>query len=884
MRKATIAVPALIAGVKALRNPLVIAYTHVSRKSFILRQKQTMKLRHNLVLRCWVSLLLSYAGNLRLSAQVPAQLKASLDKSCVSCHSGKQAMGGLDLTSLTFQLTDRSNRDRWIRIHDRVDHREMPPKGVPFTAAERAALVKQLGPALHNADLADVATNGRGPMRRLNRDEYEQNLRDLLQLPFLDIRDMLPEDREAFHFNKTSETLDISRVQLTAYLDASEAALRQAMVTTAAPPAITRFRTWGTKLFPGLRSTGGRESMFFFKHNKGVNVSRESPGPMTEEQQSDPELEMGLFRSPGWPYGAFPRGFSAPHAGEYYVRISARAVLQHPGFTVTDARQAVPMTLRSRRPTNHDIAEDVKSVGGILEIQPGVQVYQTVVPLVAGQTVEYGLLGLPVPQVDAIPSKPGSYRFPAFPPDGQPGVAFQWIEIEGPIPPKSWPPASHRVLFDELGIAPAPKQPKEEAVRLFRRFARLAARRPVPEEASRKFEQLILARLDRQEPFAEAMLAGYQAFLCSDLFLFLHEPGDSYSIAERLSHFLGNTRPDAKLHELARREGLRNPKDLHAAADRLIDGNGFDRFIRGFSAYWLNLRHLRRDDPDKRLYPEYQLDEYLVDSMERETVTFLTAMVRENLPIRTLVESDFVFVNDRLARHYQLPEISGSALRRVALAKGSPLGGLLTQGAILKITANGTSTSPVLRGAWIMDRIIGEPPPPPLPGVPAVEPDIRGAKTIRDLLAMHTRSTACASCHAKFDPVGLALENFDVAGRWRTHYRGTTEGERVSGIDHTGHDFAYTIAGPVDPSGTLADGRTFRDVRELKAIFAANPRQLARNLLHQLTVYSTGTPVRFSDRAEIEKILDGCAAQGYRTRDLIHGLIHSRIFLGGTKS
>jgi hypothetical protein len=215
------------------------------------------------------------------------------------------------------------------------------------------------------------------------------------------------------------------------------------------------------------------------------------------------------------------------------------------------------------------------------------------------------------------------------------------------------------------------------------------------------------------------------------------------------------------------------------------------------------------------------------------------------------------------------------------LPKGSPYGGLLTQGAILKITANGTATSPVLRGAWIMDRILGEPPPPPPPGVPAVEPDIRGARSIRELLALHTKSATCASCHAKFDPVGLALENFDVMGRWRTHYRGTAEGERVTGIDHTGHDFAYTIAGKVDPSGVLQDGRSFRDVGELKAILASNPRQLARNLLQQFTVYATGTPVRFSDRAEIERLLDACAASGYRVRDLIHAFVGSKIFLGG---
>ena len=302
-------------------------------------------------------------------------------------------------------------------------------------------------------------------------------------------------------------------------------------------------------------------------------------------------------------------------------------------------------------------------------------------------------------------------------------------------------------------------------------------------------------------------------------------PDDHFAIAERLSHFLTNSKPDA--HLLA--GNLTDPSVLRRETDRLIDSAGFDRFVKSFAAYWLNLRHLRRDDPDKRLYPEYQLDEYLVDSLERETLAFLTAMLRENLPIRNLVQADFLFVNERLARHYDLEPVYGAAMRRVAVPKGSPLGGLLTQGAILKITANGVSTSPVLRGAWIMDRILGEPPPPPPPGVPAVEPDIRGAQTIRDQLAMHTRSSTCASCHAKFDPVGLALENFDVLGRWRTHYRGTAEGERVTGIDHTGHDFAYTIAGAVDASGALADGRRFRDVRDLKTILAGNDRQLARN-------------------------------------------------------
>jgi hypothetical protein len=179
-----------------------------------------------------------------------------------------------------------------------------------------------------------------------------------------------------------------------------------------------------------------------------------------------------------------------------------------------------------------------------------------------------------------------------------------------------------------------------------------------------------------------------------------------------------------------------------------------------------------------------------------------------------------------------------------------------------------------------MERLIGQPPPPPPPSVPAVEPDIRGAKTIRDLMALHTKEKSCASCHAKFDPVGLALESFDILGGWRTRYRGIEEGERITGIDRAGHDFSYTLSANVDPSGKLIDGRTFNDVHALKAMLATNPRQLARNLLHQFTVYATGTPVRYSDRREIESLLDACEKDGYRVRDLMLALVGSEIFVG----
>ena len=822
------------------------------------------------------------------SADLNPRTAALIAEKCVSCHGAEEPQGGLDLVSLPFNLSDRTIRGRWIRIHDRVEHGEMPPDQNDLTAEQRQDLLTMLATSLHEADANDVAQSGRGSMRRLNRDEFQQNLRDVLALPALDIRDMLPEDREGHRFNNTTETLDMSRVQLTAYLDAAESALLQALASGIEPPPMTEFRAVGRRLFTETSTFGNQDAMFFAKDSKVID------NKLLEESPHDETIELALFRSAHWPYYGYPQGFVAPLTGEYRVRFSARAVLQTPGFELKPATQSLPMTFRARKPSGPDVSGDVRATGGLIDILPERTDYETAVQLKAGETFEYSLLGLPVPLARNVDGGPPTYRYPPFPEGGQPGVAFQWLEIEGPLSPAAWPPPSHRVLFDELLIR-APQHgnglpvevisenPQEDARRHFRRFVDRTARQPVPDQALQTFEQLTHARLEQGAPFAEAMLAGYKAFLCSGHMLYLHEPfqdDDQYAIASRLSHFLTNTRPDPQLMDHARNRQLRNADVLRAETNRLIESAGFDRFVQNFTDYWLNLRHVHRDEPDVRLHPEYRFDAYLVESMERETKTFFTAMMRENLPVRLLIDADFVFANDRLAQHYQLPPISGSTMRRISLPDSSPYGGLLTQGAILKVTANGTTTSPVVRGAWIMERLIGQPPPPPPASVPAVEPDIRGATTIRELLALHTKDASCASCHARFDPVGFALENFDILGGWRTRYRGLEKGEHVSGIDRAGHDFAYTLSSSVDASGKLLDGRSFEDIHELKSLLAADPRQLARNLLHQFTVYATGTPLRFADRREIEDILNRCRDNDYRTGDLLHGLIQSTIFVG----
>ena len=814
-------------------------------------------------------------------AAPPEPLGKLIQKTCLDCHNGDSAEGGLDLVSLPFELEDRGIRDRWVLIHDRILAGEMPPDSAALSPTDRQALLESLYNKIAKADFADVNANGRGPLRRLTREEYEQNLRDVLRLPLLDIRDMLPRDREVHRFNKTAMALDMSRVQLAAYLDAAEVALQQAMADGRTPPQATRYRAVGTRLFSATSTFGEREAMFFAKDNQAVDPKE------LEILKDESTLELALFRSAHWPYFGYPRGFVAKLAGEYRVRFSARAVLQTDNYQLQPAIQPVPMTFRARKPSGPDVSGDVRATGGIIDIQPKPAVYETTIRLLPTETIEYSLLGLPVPLARNVNGGPPTYRYPPFPKGGQPGVAFRWMEIEGPLPPESWPPPSHRALFDDLGPEFASENSIEDARQLLRRFINLAAREPVPREAVVRFEELIERQLRQGLSFPKAMLAGYKAFLCSSHFLYLREPSDSttgnidhYAIASRLSHFLTNSRPDATLMKMAADGKLRESVTLRRETDRLINGPGFDRFVENFTDYWLDLRKIRRDEPDSRLHPEYRFDDYLVESMARETRTFFAAMIRDNLSAKVLIDSDFVFANDRLSRHYGLAPLRGSQIQKIALTDDSPYGGLLTQAAIMKVTANGTSTSPVIRGAWIMERLIGNPPPPPPKSVPAVEPDIRGAKTIRDLLELHTNSESCAGCHERFDPIGIALENFDVLGGWRTRYRGLEQGDPVTGIDRAGHDFAYTLAAPIDASGQLLDGRRFRGIRELKAIMANNPRQLARNLLYQFTLYSSGTPVRFSDRAEIESMLDACESEGYRVRDLIHSLVQSRIFLG----
>jgi len=364
--------------------------------------------------------------------------------------------------------------------------------------------------------------------------------------------------------------------------------------------------------------------------------------------------------------------------------------------------------------------------------------------------------------------------------------------------------------------------------------------------------------------------------------LYLEEkPGrlDDRALASRLSYFLWNSPPDDQLRQLAETKQLHRPKVLRAQTDRMLNDPKLQRFVEAFLNYWLDLRLIEGTAPDVELYPEYQLDDLLVESVIGETQTFFAELIKHNLGVTNLVASDFAMVNERLAELYGMSDVEGVALRPVKLNAQSMRGGLLTQASVLKVTANGTTTSPVKRGAWVMTRLLGKPPPPPPPNVPALEPDIRGATTIREQLDRHRNQETCSACHRNIDPAGFALESFDVMGAWRDRYRAFGNGDPVKGIGHNGLKYHFCVGPAVDPSGELPDGRRFQNVQDLKSCLLQDEAQLARNLTRQLVIYATGAPIQFSDRVQIANILAHTRSSGYGVKSIIQEIVQSDLFL-----
>ncbi|MEY2408068.1 MAG: hypothetical protein QOF48_738 [Verrucomicrobiota bacterium] len=851
----------------------------------------------------------------------PASVESFLQKHCAECHDSETKKGGLNLDALAFNLPNPTNFDRWVSIHDRVSSGEMPPKKKARPEpVEVESFTRELSSRLTEVERARTEREGRATQRRLNRYEYENALRDLLHAPWLQVKDWLPEDGESHRFNKIGDALDVSHVQMARYLGAADYALRQVMAGSVERPAtrITRYYARDQRSYTGpmkftVFNTAPERATFPVLGYKGQPEVRAGNAPISAGKTNAAlrELEgVGVVASAYEPIEPKFNQFRAPVAGRYKLRFNAYSVWVGPGQSnkwfipnlddVSRGHRDEPVVIYSETPPR------LLRWLGKFDITPDPAVYQLDVSLLAGEIIR--------PDAGRLfRSRPGASRWqnPLAEHDGQPGVVFRWLEVEGPIYDE-WPPAGHQSLFGNLPMVnrketaavardaagtnrfgdrkftPPPdveivsKKPMNDAARLLTGFIQRAYRQPVVEKELKRFLPVIEQALRKGNGFGDAMLAAYTAVLCSPEFVCLEEkPGrlDDDALASRLSFFLWNSAPDEELRALARSGRLHSPDVLRAQTERLLSDSKSRRFVDAFLDYWIDLRRIDATAPDSDLYPDYYLDDLLSESAREETQLFFEELLRCDLPARNVVSSDFAMLNERLAAHYGLPRVNGVALRRVALPKDSPRGGLMTQASVLKVTANGTTTSPVLRGAWIMERILGQKPPPPPPSVPAVEPDIRGAVTIRQQLDKHRTLESCAVCHTKIDPAGFALENFDVMGGWRDRYRAMGDGIPEKGLAKSGQKFAFHLALPVDATGELPDGRRFTNIRELKQLLLADEKQLARNLARQLAVYATGAPVRFSDRAPIEQILERAGSSHYGVRSLVHELVQSELFL-----
>lgn len=782
------------------------------------------------------------------AADLAADARGFLSEHCLACHDAGAKKGGLDLTSLSWRPDDPKTFGRWVEVFDKVDGEQMPPPSEDRPAlAERSTFLGPLRQALRDANLARQSSEGRVVLRRLNRVEYENTVHDLLAID-IPLQPYLPEDASSHGFDNVSEGLRLSMLHMEQYLEAADAAISAALDLRRRPETLRkRLRYHDEESVRDDLKKSGRKS-FLVLPEAVVIFSDNSPTAL--------------------------RQWSVKARGRYRIRVAASAYQPagRPAWLKLYATNFKVQRLLGYFDLPVDIPREVEVVADLEEGE---------------------LLNLSPYDTDYDDKGRGIYGIGSETYKGR-GVAVKWVEVEGPLL-ESWPPSVNR-LFGAIQVRPiekpkgggndgraaaftvAPADPRSAAEAVLREFASRAFRRPVEPAEVARYARLAHKGLDEGRSFEDAMRVAFRAVLASPRFLFLDEapgPLDDRALACRLSYFLGSTPPDDELRDLAARGELGRPEILRRQVERLLDSPRAGALVEDFVGQWLELRQIDFTRPDRKLYPEF--DDILKAAMVGETRAFFAELLRTDAPLSNLIHSDFLMLNRRIAEHYGITGITGEEFRRVPLPSDCHRGGVLTQASVLKVTANGTVSSPVLRGAWVMRRLLGEPPPPPPANVPTFEPDTRGTTTVREQLARHRDQAACAGCHARIDPPGFALEGFDVIGGWRDRYR-AEKGDPARTIFRGREVWEYKLGPKVDASGETADGKAFRDIDEFKRLLMAREDQVARTLAQNLLTYATGAGVQFADREVVESILAGLKARGGGLRTLIHEIVQSRTF------
>ncbi|MDA8745294.1 DUF1592 domain-containing protein [Rubripirellula amarantea] len=777
------------------------------------------------------------------ATQPPAITMRLVERSCIGCHEGPDGEGGLDLTALSTDLSDPNVAMAWVRIHDRVKDGEMPPPDDDELADPlRRNFTRQTAKWISDFQESQFEQFGRVQGRRLTNSELERTLQDLLAIDIPLSRLMTAEPRND-GFIGIADSQSMSHYQMESHIKAVDAALDTAFDRIVGPTS------------PMVRELPPEK------------IARKNP----KRRCRDPEMRKGLavtWASKMIFYGRMT-STTSPEDGWYRITFKASGLKPPEGRDVW-------CTIRSGACVSGDPL--MNWIGSFAATKdPAVHVYDAWIP--AGHMIE-------IRPGDAMLKQAkfqgGQVGVGEGEPQNVPGVALHSLKMER-IYPKGDPVETRRRLLGDLNVSIDRKKHKIELksktpdaalARQLRSFMHSAFRRPVPKNVVNAYSKMLGQAIESGEEPIMALKSTYRAVLCSPRFIYRVEPFedsssgssllDQYAIANRLAYFLTGTMPDEVLLQLAADGQLSDPNVLHQQVDRLLDDAGRPKFVKDFAAEWLDLMDIDFTEPDPGLYRNY--DPVVQNAMLDETHLFLDEMIDKDLPIQNLVRSDFTYLNSRLARHYGIEDFDGNETKRHTLDKSSVRGGLLAHGAIMKVTANGTTTSPVLRGVWVSERILGTEIPPPPENVPAVEPDIRGATTIREQLLKHVDDSQCAACHVKIDPPGYALENFDPAGQWRERYfnRNAKGSNRRPKID---------------PSFQMPSGEKFEDFNQFRDLVSADTDALARNVVEKLLTYGTGATIKFADRENVETIVKQTKSDRHGMKSLIKAVVTSPTFL-----
>ena len=831
-----------------------------------------------------------------------------LKQHCYQCHSATEREADRRFDLLKFPFPDDNALIDFQDVLDQLNLGEMPPPSEKQPdAGDVAKVIDWLTAEIEKFQQQREGTGGETVLRRLNRREYVNTISDLLNLDTTSFDPTVgfPADQKIEHFDNQGQALVTSGFLLDQYLKSADKIMAKALPALVKPERQEwRFRGgFQQGEFTGfitdveLREKTDQQLSQLRGTLRSLAKAADPTKSATIRDRAASDFEnlantvermptqIRLYEHPRSQRHVGSYGFvsdfenGVPHDGYYLISVEVEALNRVPPYEENYART------RSEEPlilgfVTGDVKEGplhlpqkIEPELARFELADGKQTVQARVWLNEGTTPRFIYVngshraraahievGTMLMQEAGLKPKKGNDAYAYGLQHAKlPHIRINSVFVRGPIYEK-WPTQTQ---IDLLGGKEFDRSRNRENLTQF--LKRAYRREPTNDEVGRILK-VIEKRESQGVESLDAYRDGLKAVLCSPGFLYLEEPAidtdngkrlSNYAIASRLSYFLWSSMPDERLFSLASAGKLSDPKVLEKEFNRMLADPKSDRFVIDFLASWLNLGALGTAPPDLNAFKEYYIDD-LAAAMKKETFLFTRHILDEGLPIDRFINSDFTFVNSGLARLYQFDvTIDGSEYEKVNTASG-PRGGLIGQASVLTVTANGVDTSPVVRGVWLLENILGTPPNPPPPDVEPLDPDIRGAGTIREQIEKHRNNPACATCHNKIDPLGFALENFDAIGRFRSNYRGR---------------------GKIDPSGKMPNGSSFATVSEFKTALLKQREKFARALIQKLMTYSLGRPLHISDRPEIDAILFDLTNHDSQFRYLIKRIVLSETFV-----